>query len=304
MVKKIPKIKPKEKKEILPKRYNQRTYNRLFLGGVVGFVLLAGGAMATNIIRLNAKPKETVVAQIEEKQSQEVNYRLQNWSNSYVYYYFNYSDNPEEQGRQVAKLNSFTVIPMDVKNRGHTRQPSKLNSLKLLEVTSDTVTYLVSYTVNPDSENKVDVVTNFHIPYKIKEGKFYVSDLPYYSTAEDSQVSELDDDEILRLLPSLDVTKEKQERFDEFLKLFFTNYTTSQENLDLVSKDLTVLSGHEFQSLDFSSYEISSDKIKGYAQVTLKGIDQNTRSENFTLEFKKKGSSYEVIKMAHGIKKK
>lgn len=63
-----------------------------------------------------------------------------------------------------------------------------------------------------------------------------------------------------------------------------------------------MLLGHELQSLDFTSYSKTKDKIKAYAQVTFKSADRNTRSENFTLELKEKGESYEVTKMTHGIK--
>lgn len=300
-VKQIPKLKSKEKKEVLPRQYNQRAYNRLFVGGLVGFILLSGGAMATNIIRVNAKPQTVEVAK-EEKEEQSVNYRLQNWSNSFAYYYFNFSSDTQEQMRQLDRLESFYASPLEIKNNSHVRQPSKLNSIKLMEVTDSEVVYLVSYTTNPDTKEKVDTVTEFHIPYRVKNNKFYVSDLPYYSTPEDDQLKELENKEVIRLIPSLNVPTEQQEKLDEFLKLFFTNYTTSQENLNLVSKDVKILSGNEFKTLDFTSYVIDDKQVKATVQVTFMSADKNTRSENFTLELKEKGSSYEVVKMTHGIK--
>lgn len=298
MVKLIPKIKPKEKKEVLPKRYNQRTYNRIFLGGAVGFMLLSSGAMATNIIRLNAKPKEVAVA--TEVKSKEVDYRLLNWSSDFTYYYFNFSGDAAEQAKQIEKVNSYYVTPMDIKSQGHVRTPSKLLSSKLVSVTDDTVSYLVSYSLQTGSEEKT-VVTEFNIPYKMKKGKYYVSDLPYFVTPSDSKVAKLEEKEVLRLNPSFDVTKEEQSKLDEFIHLFFKNYTTSQDNLDLVSEGLTMLSGSELKTVDFTSYHQTDGKMKAYVQVTFMTAG-NTRSENFTLEITEKGSSFKVTKMSHGIK--
>lgn len=295
MVKKIPKIKPKEKKEILPKKFNQRAYNRIFLGGLAGFVLLSAGAMATNIIRLNAKPQTVAVSQ-EKKEVAMIDYRLQNWSSNFVYYYFNFSADGQEQAKQIEKLNSFYVEPLEIKSQGQMRQPTELKSSKLVNMTDDVITYLVSYVAGSET-----VVTEFNIPYQTIKGAYLVSDLPYFTPAVDSQVKELPDGSRNRLDKANELSEADTKRFDEFIKLFFTNYTTSQENLDLVSKDLTVLSNSELKTVDFTSYSKRKDKMIAYVQVTF-ATAGNTRSENFTLDLDVKGSSISVIKLTHGIK--
>ncbi|MFC5632038.1 MULTISPECIES: conjugal transfer protein [Streptococcus] len=286
----------KEKKEIIPKRYNQRLYNRIFLGGALTFVLLSAGAMATNIIRLNAKPQIESVNQKKQEVTM-IDYRLQNWSSNFVYYYFNFSSDGQEQSKQIEKLNSFYVEPMEIRSQGQLRQPTELKTSKLVNVTDKVITYLVSYVVIGGES----VVTEFNIPYQRIKGAYLVSDLPYFTPAVDSQAKDLPDNSRRKLEKVNELSDEDTKRFDEFMKLFFTNYTTSQENLDLVSENIKVLSNSELKTVDFTSYNKKKGKTIAYVQVTF-ATAGNTRSENFTLELEIDGTSILVSKMIHGIK--
>ena len=93
-----------------------------------------------------------------------------------------------------------------------------------------------------------------------------------------------------------------QEKRDEFLTLFFTNYTSNQENLDLIADDLLALENTTFKSLDYSYYTKDGKTITAYAQVTFE-IAGNTHSENFTLTLRKKDQSYYVQRLSHTISK-
>lgn len=296
MDKKIRKPTKKEKKEIIPRRYNQRLYNRIFLGGALTFVLLSAGAMATNIIRLNAKPQIESVNQKKQEVTM-IDYRLQNWSSNFVYYYFNFSSDGQEQSKQIEKLNSFYVEPMEIRSQGQLRQPTELKTSKLVNVTDKVITYLVSYVVIGGES----VVTEFNIPYQRIKGAYLVSDLPYFTPAVDSQAKDLPDNSRRKLEKVNELSDEDTKRFDEFMKLFFTNYTTSQENLDLVSENIKVLSNSELKTVDFTSYNKKKGKTIAYVQVTF-ATAGNTRSENFTLELEIDGTSILVSKMIHGIK--
>ncbi|WP_161979367.1 conjugal transfer protein [Streptococcus sp. S784/96/1] len=282
--------------EIIPRRYNQRLYNRIFLGGALTFVLLSAGAMATNIIRLNAKPQIESVNQKKQEVTM-IDYRLQNWSSNFVYYYFNFSSDGQEQSKQIEKLNSFYVEPMEIRSQGQLRQPTELKTSKLVNVTDKVITYLVSYVVIGGES----VVTEFNIPYQRIKGAYLVSDLPYFTSAVDSQAKALPDNSRRKLEKVNELSDEDTKRFDEFMKLFFTNYTTSQENLDLVSENIKVLSNSELKTVDFTSYNKKKGKTIAYVQVTF-ATAGNTRSENFTLELEIDGTSILVSKMLHGIK--
>ena len=87
---------------------------------------------------------------------------------------------------------------------------------------------------------------------------------------------------------------------DKFLKVFFTNYTTDQDNLDLVAHQLTVVKETTFKTLDFSYYTSTDKNIIAYVQATFE-VAGTTHAENFTFTISEKGKSYYVEKLSHTI---
>ncbi|HEM6281330.1 TPA: conjugal transfer protein [Streptococcus suis] len=301
-MKMIPKIKPKEKKEILPKRFNQKVYNRIFLGGLVGFVTLSSLAILSNVIK---NVSSTQPVQVVESKNEPEDYRLQNYMNNFVYYYFTLSSDPEEQSVQAEKLAAYYVEGLASRNQGQVKQPSSVKSYRLLNVTESTVTYLVSYTVTQkvgDTEQNKDLVTEFVIPYKKHDNKYYVSDFPYFLPVENSQLTDYKDSEKFSFESDNMADNEAYQSLDEFIDLFFANYVSSQENLDLIAKGVKILPNTMFKTKDWSYVTENDGKYVVQTQVTFETAGV-TRSEHFTLTISKSDDSFLVEKMEHGLVK-
>ncbi|MBF0817871.1 conjugal transfer protein [Streptococcus acidominimus] len=296
--------KSKKKKEVRVRRLNQTLYNRLFLGGLLFFFSLSCLVITTNILRVNKK--EEPVKQVLTDNTKE--YRLENYLNNFVYYYFNFSDDGQTQSSQIEKLNSFYAGGLALSNQGYMRQPSVLNTYRLLYLDKEKATYLVSYTVTNkegiDKETKQDFVTEFSVFYKEVDGKYYISDLPYFETVQSNQLETVPEDRKKILESDNVLNAEDQTKLKEFLRLFFVNYVSSQENLNLIANNITVLAGTRFKTLDWAYLDDSNeDKLKVYTQVTFDTLG-NTRSENFSFVIIKKDDGFFVEKMTHGIPEK
>ncbi|WP_449454509.1 conjugal transfer protein [Streptococcus suis] len=296
-------LKSKKKKEITVRRFSQKRYNRLFLGGLIVFFSLSCLMIVTNLMKANRK--EEPIQQIVADDRKE--YRLENYLNNFVYYYFNFSEDGETQSSQIEKLNSFYADGLTLSNQGYLRQPSVLNTYRLLYLDKEKATYLVSYTVTiqeEGKETKQEFVTEFTVPYKEVEGKYYVSDLPYFETVKSSQYETVGEEEKKKLEPDNVLNEEQNSQLKDFLTLFFTNYVSSQENLNLIANDIPVLAGTRFKSLDWAYLDDSdSNQLKVYAQVTFDTLG-TTRSENFSFTIIKKDDGFYVEKMKHGIPEK
>ncbi|MBO4108655.1 conjugal transfer protein [Streptococcus suis] len=293
-------LKSKKKKEITVRRFSQKRYNRLFLGGLIVFFSLSCLMIVTNLLKANRK--EEPIQQIVADDRKE--YRLENYLNNFVYYYFNFSEDGETQSSQIEKLNSFYADGLTLSNQGYLRQPSVLNTYRLLYLDKEKATYLVSYTVTikeEGKETKQEFVTEFTVPYKEVEGKYYVSDLPYFETVKSSQYETVGEEEKKKLEPDNVLNEEQNSQLKDFLTLFFTNYVSSQENLNLIANNIPVLAGTRFKSLDWAYLDDSdSNQLKVYAQVTFDTLG-TTRSENFSFTIIKKDDGFYVEKMKHGI---
>ncbi|HEL1604657.1 conjugal transfer protein [Streptococcus suis] len=296
-------LKSKKKKEVTVRRFSQKRYNRLFLGGLIVFFSLSCLMIVTNLMK--ADRKEEPIQQIVADDRKE--YRLENYLNNFVYYYFNFSEDGETQSSQIEKLNSFYADGLTLSNQGYLRQPSVLNTYRLLYLDKEKATYLVSYTVTikeEGKETKQEFVTEFTVPYKEVEGKYYVSDLPYFETVKSSQYETVGEEEKKKLEPDNVLNEEQNSQLKDFLTLFFTNYVSSQENLNLIANDIPVLAGTRFKSLDWAYLDDSdSNQLKVYAQVTFDTLG-TTRSENFSFTIIKKDDGFYVEKMKHGIPEK
>ncbi|HEM3485228.1 MULTISPECIES: conjugal transfer protein [Streptococcus] len=296
-------LKSKKKKEVTVRRFSQKRYNRLFLGGLIVFFSLSCLMIVTNLMK--ADRKEEPIQQIVADDRKE--YRLENYLNNFVYYYFNFSEDGETQSSQIEKLNSFYADGLTLSNQGYLRQPSVLNTYRLLYLDKEKATYLVSYTVTikeEGKETKQEFVTEFTVPYKEVEGKYYVSDLPYFETVKSSQYEIVGEEEKKKLEPDNVLNEEQNSQLKDFLTLFFTNYVSSQENLNLIANNIPVLAGTRFKSLDWAYLDDSdSNQLKVYAQVTFDTLG-TTRSENFSFTIIKKDDGFYVEKMKHGIPEK
>ncbi len=59
-------------------------------------------------------------------------------------------------------------------------------------------------------------------------------------------------DEQLALSATDRLSEDKHKKVDKFLTVFFTNYTTNQDNLNLIAKDVPVAANTTFKSIDYT----------------------------------------------------
>ncbi|MEW6857892.1 conjugal transfer protein [Streptococcus iniae] len=104
----------------------------------------------------------------------------------------------------------------------------------------------------------------------------------------------------LTFLDDTTTNEKTKKKLDNFIKLFFTNYTSNQENLDLLANNLLALENTTFKTLDYSYYQEKGKETMAYVQVTFE-VAGNTHSENFTLTLKDKDKSYFVKNLKHTI---
>ena len=159
--------------------------------------------------------------------------------------------------------------------------------------------YRVVYDTKKDDKSQ-RVGIEFSIPYGEKDGKYYVSGLPWFSPVSDFKADGVEKNSMVSLVSKDDLEEGKRKKLISFLELFFKNYTTSQANLDLISKDIKSIGGASFKSLDYSYFKEKDGKILAYVQVTFE-VAGTTHSENFSFELREDKDSFFVEKMDHTI---
>ena len=296
----LKKINQKQKiKMKLPKKVNQRTANLLFLGGTLALVGLAAGTVIVTFTRQVVPNKPTVKVVEKTDNGYQTDNRLELFLNGYVSSYFNYSGEESLQKEEIERLNSYYDVIPEVRSQGQLRQPTSLISSRVQEIKKDVAVYRVTYETGAE---KTRITVNFSIPYGENKTGFYVSGLPWFEAVESFKATEVDKKNALNLTATDEVVEEEQEKLDNFIKLFFNNYTTSQDNLNAVAKDVRAISGAVFKTLDYAYYKKDGKKVTAYIQATIE-IAGTTHSENFKFELEEKADSFFITKMEHGIPK-
>ncbi|MGT2896036.1 conjugal transfer protein [Streptococcus entericus] len=292
----LKRIKPKQRQEV--REVNQKTMNLLFLGGLVAIVGLATLSIIVSLTRSNV-PK-TVIQEVKKDDSS-IDYKLHYYLNDYVKNYFTLSDDNAVQSEQIAYLNSFYDVPPEIRNQGHVRSTTELISAKLLTINEQVATYQVTYATGV-GESRKEMTTGFAVPFGEKDDTYFISGLPWHVKLPSIQAKKGSSNDSLKLVEDTETDKQTKDSLDSFLKLFFTNYTSNQENLDLIANNLLALEGTIFKNLDYSYYRNNGKTITAYAQVTFE-VAGNTHSENFNLIIEEKDKSYYVQKLSHTITK-
>ena len=268
----------------------KKTVNLAVIGGIT-FLLLVGLMGAIRAITLSNKVG-TLQAQVEATQKQKAqpldanrkyDYKLQYYLNDYV--------------------NSFYNFVPDVKAQGQVRNPSTLLYSQLVTVEGKVATYKVKYKEmiqhDKDTEEK-ELVTGFNIPFDEKEGKYYVSGLPWFSAIDSSQAGHFSEDDQLQLTANDHVSDSQHKKVEKFLKVFFTNYTTNQDNLNLIAKNVAIVANTTFKTIDYTYLKKDGAGLIAYVQATFE-VGGTTHSENFTFTLTEKDKSYYVTKLEHTI---
>ncbi|WEA93187.1 conjugal transfer protein [Streptococcus anginosus] len=300
---------PKKKGKPTLTLANKKTVNLAVLSGLA-FILLVGllggiramtmSSKVTNLEKLIATKKAT---SSPSSAYQTIDNRLQYYLNDFVECYFTIPADSDGQTKQAKQLTSFYGSEPDIQAQGQVKNPSQLSWSRLLTVTDNVATYEVHYkqTVkNGDKTEEKELVTGFNIPYAKTKTGYYVTGLPWFSSLSTNQADKKSTDTEVKLNQSDRVSEKTKKKLDKFLNVFFTNYTTDQDNLDLVAHNVTVVKNATFKTLDFSYYKVTDKAVMAYVQVTFE-VAGSTHAENFTLTLSEKGKSYYMEKVSHTI---
>ena len=290
--------KPRKDKQLTVKKISQKKSNVIFMTSLVGFVLLCGLTMFVSIVttaKMKARLSEAPVVEAKK----ETDRTLEQFLDGYVSRYFTYNSQSGSADEDVAKLNNYYGSIPEVKNQGQTKQEMSIVSARMLLAKDGVAVYRIVYDTKKDDKNQ-RVGIEFSIPYGEKDGKYYVAGLPWFSPVSDFKADGLGKETHLALLDNDEIGEGKRKKLVSFLELFFKNYTTSQANLDLISKDIKSIGGATFKSLDYTYFKEKDGKILAYAQITL-DVAGTTHSENFSFELREDKDSYFVEKMEHTI---
>lgn len=289
---------------------NKKTVNIAVIGGI-SFLLFVGLLGAIRAITLSNKVG-ALQAQVEATKKQKAqpmessrkyDYKLQYYLNDYVYAYFTLPQEGDKQQAQVEYLNSFYNFIPDVKAQGQVRNPSELLYSQLVTVEGKVATYKIKYkeTIRRDNNTEEkEIVTGFNIPFDEKDGKYYISGLPWFSAIESSQAGHFSEDDQLQLTANDHFSDGQRKKVEKFLKVFFTNYTTNQDNLNLIAKDVDIIANTTFKTIDYTYLKKDGQNLIAYVQATFE-VGGTTHSENFTFTLSEKEKTYYVTKLEHTI---
>lgn len=292
--------KPRKEKQnqVKMKKISQKRSNQIFLFGLAFFVFLCGLTIFISIkSAVKVSERLSNAAVVETKK--ETDRKLEQFLDGFVSRYFTYNSHNGSSEDDVAKLNEYYGSIPEVKNQGQTKQEMSVVSARMLLAKDGVAVYRIVYDTKKDDKNQ-RVGIEFSIPYGEKDGKYYVAGLPWFSPVSDFKADGLGKETHLALLDNDEIGEGKRKKLVSFLELFFKNYTTSQANLDLISKDIKSIGGATFKSLDYTYFKEKDGKILAYAQITL-DVAGTTHSENFSFELREDKDSYFVEKMEHTI---
>ncbi|MDG4956012.1 hypothetical protein [Lactococcus lactis] len=298
-------------KSVIPKGYNQKWSNRIFIGLIAGVVLLSVGSGVSYLQAKNHVHSEAnKIVQSDKEQIQKMsngqssqNYKAQIFLNDFVKSYFNVPSDGKEQENYQKFLLAFYGQDLPVASQGQQKNPSDLESYELMDITNSTATYLVTYTTHtkedvPASKGKKESVktvthtnsTLFKISYGTVKGKYYVSSFP---TFED--VTSLNAGKSAPLLTMDAVTnlsKSKENQLNTFVKSLLEAKTKNQETLDLLADGLTLSSNEELVSVDYTNFQQKGkDTYKAIVQATFKN-DMGTHPENYVFTITKTNKTF------------
>lgn len=296
--KRVLKKSPKKVKNEL-RFVNQRKMNAIFIGGLVGFVVLSVVAIASNLLRSSSSGTQTATVKSSVVYGTDnVDYRLQQFLDGYVSVYFTVSDDSETRKEQEEELNNYYDVVPTQKQSSDDVQPMSLVSARLQTIKDKVATYQVTYDTGKEDTSRVTV--KFSIPYGETDDGYYVAGLPWIQAVDELKADDVDTDKTLDLTAADSYSDTESEKLDDFINLFFVNYTTSQKNLDLISNGLKAVTGVSFKSVDYVYYKEVDKAMMAYVQVIF-DVAGATHSENFTLKLIQKNGDFYVSSLEHTI---
>lgn len=282
-----------------PKRHSQRKINFIVYGGVFFLVVLSALSIFSNIARNVRQPKkENAVVKVREKTG--IDNQATVFLNAFIQTYFNQDLDKSNQD----KLLSFYggTLP-DMKQSSNFKGQMELTQSILLIVSDNLGRFKVDYKIKGSKEDSWhDETVQFNVPFQQKGGQYYVSDLPYMTNV---QTLTADKGKQANLNKSTTIYDEAwRKKADNFIQAFFKAYTTDDNSLSTISRDVKAVKGYQFKTLDYSYYDQDKNKTQLIAQVQVTFQDKygNNHSENFTLDLTKKEDIFFVNHLSYGIK--
>lgn len=272
------------KKEKSSIKWTQKQASRALSLGIGTLFLFNLGLGA--LVASSYQPTHTIVQ--ENKGSQvgqtETDFRAVAYGDAYVDTYFNVSKSTKAQEARAKKLAVYSDGALPILAQGHQINPTKLLSKRLMAITSTQLSYAVTYESGGKKQS-----TLFDIAYKKEGHQFVVTAPPSFKKIDSLQGKAKDKLELNAMSSLEDAEKEK---LDSYVKSLFTAYTSSENTLPLIAKDLTYNPTQSFISLDYSHYrQNADDTYTASVQATFKNA-MGTHAENWTFTIKPQGSSY------------
>lgn len=290
--------KPKKKAINEVKKISQKKMDMYFWSGFLGLIGLCALTVFLSFTREIRPVKSTEPLNQVEVDYSYVDNRLQEFLGSYITAYFSVPEKSEERPDWEKKVNDYYNFSPSIKGESPVLLPMSIISYRPLSISDGLASYRVTYEVGTEDKQRVTVL--FNIPYGGADGSYYVSGLPYYQPVQDFKAKSVDKSEELILSASDNLAEEEKAELIAFLDLFFKNYTTSQDNLDVISEGLRSVNGVEFKSVDYSYFKIGNEVTIAYVQATF-SILGVTHKENFTFEIEKRDNGYFVTNLDYSI---
>lgn len=294
-----------------PKQVSKRTVNMAVLSGlclIFGVSFLSTFRSITLYSKVDGLQK--LVAQVKNTknkaptQTQTVDKNLEVYLGNYVKAYFTWDADAEKQSQQLDYLNTFYNAVPDIKAQGQTKNTTQLKYYQLLKIEDHQATFGVGYeeTIKKDGKDVTEYhYTGFNVPYGVDGDNYYISGLPWFSAVENHQAGKQPESSKTDLSYTDNFNAKEAKKLTKFLNTFFINYTTNQDNLNLMADNVSVVPNTTFKSLDFTYFKKDKDNsIKAYVQATFK-VGETTHAENFTLTITTKSGSYYVSQLDHTI---
>ena len=157
-------------------------------------------------------------------------------------------------------------------------------------VASYKVKYKEKIGKDKNSETK-EYLIGFNIPFGKKGEQYFISGLPWFSSLKTFQAKQFNEKEKLQLSANDRLSEQEHKEIEKFLTVFFTNYTSNQDNLNLISKNITVVSNTKFKNLDYTYIKKEGETTLAYVQATFE-IGGTSHSENFTFTLTQTDKNY------------
>ncbi|AXQ77775.1 conjugal transfer protein [Streptococcus chenjunshii] len=277
--------------EVKLKRISQTTANRIFVGFIAGLILLSALTIMSNAFRAVKKPEQTqVVAANGEKRAYANQINL--FMTGFLTAYFSGDEN----------ISDYYGPGVDIRSINTNWQERQLTNFVLVETTDEVATYRVTYVVKQEDEwlSETKVIS---VPYKEKNGRFYVSDLPYFINW-DNYIAKIKGNYQLK---NQDYSDGDYDEAKRYVEAFFKAYCSGDDTqLSPFSKNVKALGGVKFVSVDYFYFVEEEKQLVAIAQVSFSDKFDVIFSENFTLYLTtdKNRETYHVKEMVNGIVEK